>query len=519
MKPSTKKRSRKKKRKPAPAPGSDPAKEEEAAASAAEILVNGGSDDEQKRALNWLIDAFTSVSVDQIASAYREAGGDPFKAAGILGAQLDDPAVGPAGGREVMGSGNGFGGSRRHKRVAAATGMVSDVIGKGYSGGGRRNKDRIVTNLQSKGCMNRMYKVEEAQQFLCSMLGDESELGMGVVTDVLDQCGCDIEKALEVLLDISASSCNKLKEKESQNRGIPRTNYSYTCPETSRNDHPKNTINSFQLRDRTSDSAYHLSEKEHVFQPFVGYNNREHGLVLADNEVPLPSKSEQSKPALQQKVLESLFNIPNSPKHESNCMNWKKVVTKVESFGQGLEFCSSSTEDTQSNAAYGKEDDYQVFRGVSKKHWDKMRTYYQEAAMAYSRGERAHASYLSEKGKFYRDIAREADEKASREIFETRNKHIKNMVTIDLHGQHVKQAIGLLKLHLLLFTYIPSVPYLKVITGCGADGVGKGKLKHAVLGLVEKEGVKWREENAGTLILSLDEPKEYSFVKCDTDSE
>lgn len=185
MKPSTKKRSRKKKRKPAPAPGSDPPKEEEAAASAAEILVNGGSDDDQKRALNWLIDAFTSVSVDQIASAYREAGGDPFKAAGILGAQLDDPAVGPAGGREAMGSGNGFGGSRRHKRVAAATGMVSDVIGKGYSGGGRRNKDRMVTNLQSKGCMNRMYNVEEAEQFLCSMLGDESELGMGVVRDVL----------------------------------------------------------------------------------------------------------------------------------------------------------------------------------------------------------------------------------------------------------------------------------------------------------------------------------------------
>ncbi|CAL9105831.1 unnamed protein product [Musa textilis] len=502
MKPSTKKRSRKKKRKPAP--GSDPPKEEEAAASAAEILVSGGSDDEQKRALNWLIDAFTSVSLDQIASAYREAGGDPFRAAGILGVQLDDPAVGPAGGRQAMGSSNGFGGSRRHKRVAAATGMVSDVIGKGYSGGGRRNKDRIVTNLQSKGCMNRMYNVEEAEQFLCSMLGDESELGMGVVRDVLDQCGCNIEKALEVLLDISASSCNKLKEKESQNRCIPRTNYSDTCPETSSNDHPKNTINLFQLRDRTSDSAYHVSEKEHVFQPFVGYSNREHGLVLADNEVPLLSKSEQWKPALQQKVLESLFNIPNSPKHESNCMNWKKVVTKVESFGQGLEFCSSSTEDTQSNAVYGKEDDYQVFRGVSKKHWDKMRTYYQEAAMAYSRGERAHASYLSEKFVC---------------IFVCRNKHIKNMVTIDFHGQHVKQAIGLLKLHLLLFTYIPSVPYLKVITGCGADGVGKGKLKHAVLGLVEKEGIKWREENAGTLILCLDEPKEYSFVKCDTDSE
>ncbi|RWW33789.1 hypothetical protein BHE74_00010195 [Ensete ventricosum] len=185
MKPSTKKRSRRKKRKPAPATGSDPPKEEEAAASAAEILVNGGGDDQQRRALKWLIDAFSSVAVDQIASAFREAGGDPFKAAGILGAQLDDPAVGPAGGREAMGSGNGFAGSRKHKRVAAATGMVSDVIGKGYSGGGRRNKDRILTHLQSKGRMNRMYSGEEAEQFLCSMLGDDSELGMGVVRDVL----------------------------------------------------------------------------------------------------------------------------------------------------------------------------------------------------------------------------------------------------------------------------------------------------------------------------------------------
>lgn len=89
-----------------------------------------------------------------------------------------------------------------------------------------------------------------------------------------------------------------------------------------------------------------------------------------------------------------------------------------------------------------------------------------------------------------------------------RNKDIKNAVTIDLHGQHVKNAIGLLKLHLLLFAYIPcehqllstaiisypfnfndidiyirsvqAIHFLKVITGCGADGVGKGKIKRSV---------------------------------------
>ncbi|RWW33790.1 hypothetical protein BHE74_00010196 [Ensete ventricosum] len=101
--------------------------------------------------------------------------------------------------------------------------------------------------------------------------------------------------------------------------------------------------------------------------------------------------------------------------------------------------------------------------------------------------------------------------------FVCRNKHIKNMVTIDLHGQHVKQAIGLLKLHLLLFAYIPcKLPRLPSLM---SSIIIQEMLVICVLGLVEKEDIKWREENAGTLILSLDEPKEYSFVESDTDSE
>lgn len=56
---------------------------------------------------------------------------------------------------------------------------------------------------------------------------------------------------------------------------------------------------------------------------------------------------------LQQQVLESLFNIPNSPTCEPSRMNWKKVVEKVESFGQGLEFSSLNTKDTQENVTIG----------------------------------------------------------------------------------------------------------------------------------------------------------------------
>jgi hypothetical protein len=47
------------------------------------------------------------------------------------------------------------------------------------------------------------------------------------------------------------------------------------------------------------------------------------------------------------------------------------------------------------------------------------------------------------------------DEKASRNIFEVRNKHITNTVTIDLHGQHVQQAMKLLKVHMMICICMP----------------------------------------------------------------
>lgn len=113
-----------------------------------------------------------------------------------------------------------------------------------------------------------------------------------------------------------------------------------------------------------------------------------------------------------------------------------------------------------------------------------------------------------------------------------RNKSIENVITIDLHGQHVKQALRLLKVHLLFGAYVrcknlvhssselyisectffvlaPSklsnfglkfvtycclffslcfsataVQFFRVITGCGSHGVGKSKLKQSVWVLI-----------------------------------
>lgn len=90
-----------------------------------------------------------------------------------------------------------------------------------------------------------------------------------------------------------------------------------------------------------------------------------------------------------------------------------------------------------------------------------------------------------------------------------RNKNIENVITIDLHGQHVKQGMKLLKLHLLFGAYVRckhlicllitfrwqiyiiiiyilfrvydvAVRLFRVITGCGSHGLGKSKLKQSV---------------------------------------
>jgi DNA-nicking Smr family endonuclease len=167
-----------------------------------------------------------------------------------------------------------------------------------------------------------------------------------------------------------------------------------------------------------------------------------------------------------------------------------------------------------------KDDSYHELRKGANDQWNVTKSYYQKAAEAYSKGGRAHAAYLSDKGRVASKQAQRADERASQDIFVARNKGIENVVTIDLHGQHVKPAMKLLKLHLLFGSYVPSIQTLRVITGCGASGFGKSKVKQSVVKLLEREGVRYCEENRGTLLIKLDGgSREFSFLDTESDSD
>ncbi|CAL1402299.1 unnamed protein product [Linum trigynum] len=478
--------------------------------------VRPSPQEEERKILGALMEAFDSVSIHEAAAAYKEANGDVNRAAEILTAMADNADVSSSGVSgfdtgsgsgsscssssssgssegsmegHLIGGGKGFRGNNKQKKVVAVTGTVSTLLGKEYVKASQR-RDSSKSKEFGNGAPDR----EDAAQFLCSMLGEDSELNLAVVRDVLCQCGYNVEKAMDALIDLSASTSE-------QSSNCSKKQYTY---------YADNFI------DKASDCTSYSSESD-LNENVWDYGYRNYAQVLTNSEAPSPSVPKISKSELPQKVLDSLYSITESSKHEPHSMNWKKIVKKMQSLGPvDVPLLSDDASELDMDA---KGDEYRVLRESAKQHWDSRTSYFHRAAAAYSKGERQYAAYLSDQVRAETKFAQEADKKASMDIFKARNKEIKNVVTIDLHGQHVKPAMKVLKLHLLFGTYVNSIQVLRVITGCGSHGLGKSKLKQSVVKLLESEQLEWSEENRGTLLIKIDGCKEYSFMDTDSDPE
>nr|GMD69268.1 SMR domain-containing protein At5g58720 isoform X1 [Ipomoea batatas] len=441
------------------------------AGKGADVSAEDGDKKDERKVLETLLEASISVQAD---SAYKEA--NVNKDAEIVG-NLAESAEERSTTSSCWNIGsssctstselsvedqcfqNGVRQKSKMKKVVASAGTVSSLLGKDYMMSvPKKSSSRL------KGCSNgEFFSKEDAEQFLCSMLGEECQLSLAVVRDVFCQCGYDIDKALNILLELSASSSEQ--------------------PKDNRVDAPLHT----ELNDNFADKAYDSSSlsSESDFQDSIwntgnSYRNQlKFNAGIDEHSSPTPKISESQ---LTEDVLKSLFNMPTpkSAEHEPNTMNWRNVVTKIASFRPKPE---SSPGKSVAADLYdpAKGDDYEVFRQASKRHWESMKFYYQKAASAFTNGERGYAAYLSE--------------------------------------QHVKQAMKFLKLHLLFGAYVRSVRSFRVITGCGSHGVGKSKLKTSVINLLDKEGIEWREENRGALLIKLHGQTNFSFIDSDSDSE
>ncbi|KAJ9565310.1 hypothetical protein OSB04_001276 [Centaurea solstitialis] len=419
-------------------------------------------------------------------------------------------------------------GSRGNK-VIAATGMVSTVIGKDYVP--TSNRKRGIHKW--KGSADGAVSHEDAEQFLCSMLSDDCELGMDLVKDVLCQSAYDVEKALDILLELTAPPSELAKSIETQNLNARSTDTRSLMESSS------------GLTDRTSDLASSSESDLQGNVTYMGCNDRNYFDVLASCGTEHPSVPKTSS-ELTQDVLESLFHTRKSSKHEPDSMNWRNVVKKMESLGQMFDYPSEDTVEKQQVfelQEYCKStlgfNEVLLSQGnllllylmlwldsikCSELHVVSFTMSFRclsivQAATAYASGKREYAAYLSDQGRMCNEKARQADQRASQDIFTSRNKSIENVITIDLHGQHVKQGMKLLKLHLLFGAYVRSVRVFRVITGCGSHGLGKSKLKQSVVNLLETENIEWKEENRGTLLIKLNGQREFSFLDSGSDSE
>ncbi|KAF7816101.1 SMR domain-containing protein [Senna tora] len=515
---------KKKKRPSAPNPTSKDVEGKKDCAKGGE--GGNGAQEEKREVLEGLVDAFSLSSLEEASLAYRDVKGDLDKSVqiprmGFMDIVKDPSTCSSSCGSSGLdlastsGSSEGFmdsncapnmdiyaNGFRRgkQKKVVAAMGTVSTVLGNEYV---RRNSKR-PKEYYTNGVVDK----EEAEQFLCSLLGNDCDLSLAVVRDVLCQCGYNIDKALDVLLDMSGSSY----QHSENDRRLDGTADS--------NDEMRFLADHFDnLIDSRSESTSFSSEGE-LSDNFwsLGSFRRNYAEVLSGSEVQYPNSSGSVKSELPQKVLESLFDVHKSTEHEKDAVAWRNVVKKMQSLGPQFNACPDVAKSQMQNLV-AKGDEYYVFREDARQRWDSMRSYYQKAAAAYTKKDRAYAAYLSDQGREQNKLAQKADEKASHDIFISRNKDIENVITIDLHGQHVKPAMRMLKLHLLFGSYVPSVQTLKVITGSGSHGVGKSKLKQSVIKLLEKEAIEWREENRGTVIIKLNGFREFSFLGSDSDSD
>lgn len=73
-------------------------------------------------------------------------------------------------------------GGNKQKRTVAVTGTVANVLGKEYARASTKSAAKVRVWDDEKG-----FDKEEVEQFLYSMLGDECELSIAVVRDVLGE--------------------------------------------------------------------------------------------------------------------------------------------------------------------------------------------------------------------------------------------------------------------------------------------------------------------------------------------
>lgn len=150
-------------------------------------------------------------------------------------------------------------------------------------------------------------------------------------------------------------------------------------------------------------------------------------------------------------------------------------------------------------------DDFGNYRRKAYELEEKTSFLHQQAAILSARGDRGRAKTLRDEAKTCRAMSQQEHERASKILFDLRNKGFNNWIELDLHDQLVEEGINFLKEHIEFAVRCRTLRYLRVITGYGSHGTGPSKLKEEIVNLLDTEKIQWEEEegNPGCLIITF----------------
>ncbi|XP_052886578.1 putative nuclear RNA export factor SDE5 [Gossypium arboreum] len=501
------------------------------------------SSNPNEAALKELLDAFGSkFSLEEIATAYYEAKGNVSITADILYARNNgrtskeavdtyenkSAAANTTSMKLLSGwesettaspkytSSNLNSEALKSKRGSVSMGSVSSLIGKNYVKPRPSRMDSLNTTkpvkIDSKEFPASLIWNEEApscrttrnntkngdlEKFLFEMLGDGFQLDKSVIQEVLDCCGFDVDKSMDKLLDMSASTL----EKSDDVIGIAAEKITGSCLDQT-----------FLIREK-------LQSKD--------FSQGEEATHMIRNSKRSP-RGNQDKAALEKEILQTLFTVPERSGEATKRNNAVREVRRSKALG---ELVTEPLKDTDisfptvvemlkvpkdvEDRPHDNENTYDSLRQAVKEYWLTMKEYYKSAAEAYTNGDKARATELMEIGHFFNKRAREADEKSSAKMLESSCSD-EEIMSLDLRDFEPKEALSLLRTHLSSISGIPTFKYLRIIVGTIEEDTEKGARKRLIMRQLEKESIKWTEEENGRIILiqvDIINPKNLSFAK------
>ncbi|OWM77479.1 hypothetical protein CDL15_Pgr016876 [Punica granatum] len=307
---------------------------------------------------------------------------------------------------------------------------------------------------------------KEMEDFLFKMLGEGFQLDRDLIGDVLGKCGYDMQKSMEKLFKYSASSLDKGTRQE---------------------------LSLKRLREVHTKQDRHNLQKEVLAALFTSGRHEE----------------ETSSPAVEKSAACSTV-----VRSTGNLVEYPEKSTVVDE-----STVANSKQDNNDDDAADEEDSYQALRKAVQEHRNTMKDYYTAATEAFQTGNQVRAYKLLEKGLFFQQKARLADEKSAEKIFETGNskdEDTEDSMTLNLHEYDPREATRLLKQHLSSLASNPAFKYLKVIIETADEDSSKGARGRRIMKLLERESLEWTEGGtAGTILIPLENinRQSLSFVK------